>query len=110
MFVVLLDFIDLFFVGFAAPRRDSSPGVIHRADESIRRHRDGESPNRGANLKIENGRRDARSRDNSSSRVRSREGSPRMPRPRSEEIPLELIKKAPHSIIDMAPKITIIPR
>lgn len=96
--------------GFAAPRRDSSPGVIHRADESIRRHRDGESPNRGANLKIENGRRDARSRDNSSSRVRSREGSPRMPRPRSEEIPLELIKKAPHSIIDMAPKITIIPR
>lgn len=27
--------------GFAAPKRDSSPGILHRADES-RRHRDGE--------------------------------------------------------------------
>nr|CAI5834516.1 unnamed protein product [Callosobruchus analis] len=33
-----------------------------------------------------------------------------MPRPRSEEIPLELIKKAPSSVIDMAPKISIMPR
>lgn len=33
-----------------------------------------------------------------------------MPRPRSEEIPLELIKKAPNSVIDMSPKITILPR
>lgn len=33
-----------------------------------------------------------------------------MPRPRSEEIPLELIKKAPSSLIDMAPKIRILPR
>ncbi|XP_072398302.1 protein CLEC16A homolog isoform X1 [Diabrotica undecimpunctata] len=97
--------------GLAAPRRESSPGVIHRADESIRRHREGESPNRsGNNLKKENGRKDSRSRESSGSRGRSREGSPRMPRPRSEEIPLELIKKAPSSIIDMAPKITIMPR
>ncbi|KAG5873996.1 hypothetical protein JTB14_015927 [Gonioctena quinquepunctata] len=94
--------------GFAAPRRESSPGIIHRADET-RRHRDGESPNRGANKK-DNGRKDLRPRENSTNRVNSREGSPRMPRPRSEEIPLELIKKAPSSIIDMAPKITIVPR
>lgn len=33
-----------------------------------------------------------------------------MPRPRSEEIPLELIKKAPNSCLDMAPKISILPR
>lgn len=33
-----------------------------------------------------------------------------MPRPRSEEIPLELIKKAPNSVIDMSPKIVILPR
>lgn len=33
-----------------------------------------------------------------------------MPRPRSEEIPLELIKKAPASIIDMSPKISILAR
>lgn len=33
-----------------------------------------------------------------------------MPRPRSEEIPLELIKKASNSVIDMAPKIAIVPR
>ncbi|XP_018570091.1 protein CLEC16A homolog isoform X3 [Anoplophora glabripennis] len=95
--------------GFAAPRRESSPGVVHRADDS-RRLREGESPNRISNLKKENGRKDNRSRDSSSNRVRSREGSPRMPRPRSEEIPLELIKKAPNSVIDMAPKITILPR
>lgn len=28
--------------GFAAPKRDSSPGVLHRTDDS-RRHRDGEN-------------------------------------------------------------------
>lgn len=95
--------------GFAAPRRESSPGVIHRGDDT-RRQREGESPNRISNLKKENGRKENRSRDSSSNRVRSREGSPRMPRPRSEEIPLELIKKAPNSVIDMAPKITILPR
>lgn len=95
--------------GFAAPRRESSPGVALRADDS-RRLREGESPNRISNLKKENGRKENRSRDSSSNRVRSREGSPRMPRPRSEEIPLELIKKAPNSVIDMAPKITILPR
>ncbi|XP_074039442.1 C-type lectin domain containing ema isoform X2 [Leptinotarsa decemlineata] len=90
--------------GFAAPRRESSPGIIHRADET-RRNRDVDSPN-----KKDNGRKDLKSRDNSTNRLRSREGSPRMPRPRSEEIPLELIKKAPSSVIDMAPKITIVPR
>ncbi|XP_057666663.1 protein CLEC16A homolog isoform X2 [Diorhabda carinulata] len=93
--------------GFAAPRRESSPGVIHRTDESIRRHRDSESPSRSSSKEIL--KKDIKQRDNSVNRIRSREGSPRMPRPRSEEIPLELIKK-PNSIIDMAPKITIIPR
>ncbi|CAG9865200.1 unnamed protein product [Phyllotreta striolata] len=92
--------------GFAAPRRESSPGVVHRADESMRRLRDGESPNRAPNARRDSGRKETRSKE----RVKSREGSPRMPRPRSEEIPLELIKKAPQSIIDMAPKITILPR
>ncbi|KAJ8910717.1 hypothetical protein NQ315_002082 [Exocentrus adspersus] len=95
--------------GFAAPRRESPPGVIHRVDDS-RRHREGESPNRISNLTKENGRKENHSRDSSSNRVRSREGSPRMPRPRSEEIPLKLIKKAPNSVIDMAPKIAILPR
>ncbi|XP_049817773.1 protein CLEC16A homolog isoform X2 [Aethina tumida] len=95
--------------GFAAPRRESSPGVLHKAED--KRHREGASPNRLTNLKKEtNGRKDARSRENSTNRTRSREGSPRMPRPRSEEIPLELIKKAPNSCLDMAPKISILPR
>ncbi|CAH1971069.1 unnamed protein product [Acanthoscelides obtectus] len=90
--------------GFAAPtRRESSPGIAHRADE-FRRTRDRDKEG----LKKEDGGK--KSRDNSSNRVRSREGSPRMPRPRSEEIPLELIKKAPSSVIDMAPKISIMPR
>lgn len=78
----------------------------------------GDSPNRLSNLKkeasptstVNTTRKEGRSRDNSSSRTKSREGSPRMPRPRSEEIPLELIKKAPSSLIDMAPKIRILPR
>ncbi|XP_066153468.1 protein CLEC16A homolog isoform X3 [Euwallacea fornicatus] len=103
--------------GFAAPKRESSPGVLHRADES-RRHRDGDSPHRLSNLRKElnpspssnNVKKETRSREASSSRTKSREGSPKMPRPRSEEIPLELIKKASHSIIDMAPKINILPR
>ncbi|XP_022916818.1 protein CLEC16A homolog isoform X2 [Onthophagus taurus] len=88
--------------GFAAPRRESTPGVIHRTDAD-RRRKDTESPN--GTIKKE-----TRSREPSGSRAKSREGSPRMPRPRSEEIPLELIKKSPASIIDMAPKIAIIPR
>ncbi|XP_048519708.1 protein CLEC16A homolog isoform X2 [Dendroctonus ponderosae] len=103
--------------GFAAPKRESSPGVLHRADDS-RRHRDGNSPNRLSSVKKEpnsaitsnNIRKEMRSRENSSSRTKSRDGSPRMPRPRSEEIPLELIKKGPSSFIDMAPKISILPR
>ncbi|CAH0563446.1 unnamed protein product [Brassicogethes aeneus] len=94
--------------GFAAPRRESSPGIIHRADPA-KHARDGVSPNRLANLKKEE-RDKSRSRDSSSSRAKSREGSPRMPRPRSEEIPLELIKKASNSCLDMAPKISIVPR
>ncbi|CAG9824726.1 unnamed protein product [Phaedon cochleariae] len=99
--------------GLAAPRREGSPGVLHRADEA-RRRGGGESPSRLTSLRRENepsvGKKEIRSRDNSSTRGRSREGSPRMPRPRSEEIPLELMKKAPNSIIDMAPKIAIMPR
>lgn len=55
-------------------------------------------------------KKEGRSRDSSSGRIKSREGSPKMPRPRSEEIPLELIKKVPNSLIDMAPKISIMPR
>lgn len=78
--------------GFAAPRRENSP---HNKD----------SPNAISNLKPRlkrdsltgngSGKKETRSRDSSasSSRGRSRESSPRMPRPRSEEIPLELIKK-----------------
>lgn len=95
--------------GIAAPRIESSPGVLHRTDEALR-HRDANSPNRLSNLRKEEIKRDSKSRDTSANRVRSREGSPRMPRPRSEEIPLELIKKPPSSVIDMAPKITILPR
>ncbi|KAL1494178.1 hypothetical protein ABEB36_009819 [Hypothenemus hampei] len=100
--------------GFAAPKRENSPGVLHRADET-RRHRESDSPNRISNLRKDStsssSKRDhSRSRENSTSRTKSREGSPRMPRPRSEEIPLELIKKAPNSLIDMAPKISILPR
>lgn len=30
--------------GFAAPRRESSPGVLHKAED--KRHREGASPNR----------------------------------------------------------------
>lgn len=97
--------------GFAAPRRESLPGVIHKVDAE-RRKRDNESPNRAAMGKKEdrpNGP-NIRSRESSGNRVRSREGSPRMPRPRSEEIPLEIIKKAPSSVIDMSPKVPNLPR
>ncbi|CAG9763381.1 unnamed protein product [Ceutorhynchus assimilis] len=79
--------------GFAAPKRDSSPGVLHRTS----RLQNDVSPSSSN-----------RSRDSSLGRAKSREGSPRMPRPRSEEIPLELIKKT--TLIDMAPKISILPR
>lgn len=104
--------------GFAAPRRESIPGIIHKADESrTAARREGVSPNRLpiTNLKKEEKANSApakpcRSRDSSGGRTRSREGSPRMPRPRSEEIPLELIKKTPNSVIDMSPKIAILPR
>ncbi|XP_050302255.1 protein CLEC16A homolog isoform X2 [Anthonomus grandis grandis] len=95
--------------GFAAPKREISPGVIHKTDES-RRHREADSPNRLSNLRKETKPPDSRSRDSSSGRTKSRDGSPRMPRPRSEEIPLELMKKSTGSIIDMAPKISILPR
>lgn len=97
--------------GFAAPRRESTPGIVHKTDTS---RREGVSPNRlpVTNIKKEEGavNKPCRSRDSSGGRTRSREGSPRMPRPRSEEIPLELIKKTPNSVIDMSPKIVILPR
>lgn len=104
--------------GFAAPRRESTPGIIHKADETRTMRREGVSPNRLpiTNLKKEEkvggngGAKPCRSRDSSNGRTRSREGSPRMPRPRSEEIPLELIKKAPGSVMEVTPKITILSR
>lgn len=98
--------------GFAAPHREAMQGVLHRADES-RCRKNCASPNRIAintsrKSSIDNGIR-TRSRESSANRLRSREGSPRMPRPRSEEIPLELIKKTPNSIVE-SPKISILPR
>lgn len=103
--------------GFAAPRRESPPGVVHKA-ESDRRRKDSESPNRLTVAKKEQGcnsnngaaKKEIRSRESSSSRIKSREGSPRMPRPKSEEIPMELIKKAPNAAVDLSSKITILPR
>lgn len=103
--------------GFAAPHRENIPGVIHRTDEA-RCRKNCESPSRPAsagkkdNTDNGNSRIEAknRSRESSTNRLRSREGSPRMPRPRSEEIPLELIKKTPNSVVDMSPKISILPR
>ncbi|XP_044760092.1 protein CLEC16A homolog isoform X2 [Coccinella septempunctata] len=99
--------------GIAAPKRESSPGIAHRADAEARKIKCTVESPRVPRLRNEspNAKRDVRSRDSSSSsRTRSRDSSPRMPRPRSEEIPLELIKKAPSSVIDMAPKISILPR
>ncbi|XP_031353822.1 protein CLEC16A homolog isoform X2 [Photinus pyralis] len=96
--------------GFAAPHRENLPGIIHRVDE--KRRKSTESPTRPSHpadtsTKIERNR----SRESSCNRLRSREGSPRMPRPRSEEIPLELIKKPPNGVGDIiSPKITILPR
>ncbi|GJQ73467.1 hypothetical protein Trydic_g13826 [Trypoxylus dichotomus] len=103
--------------GFAAPRRESLPGVVHKT-EPDRRRRESESPSRLTIAKKEavstsnNGaaKREVRSREPSSGRTKSREGSPRMPRPKSEEIPMELIKKAPNAPEDVTPKITILPR
>lgn len=101
--------------GFAAPRRESLPGVAHKADAE-RRRKDSESPNRLTVAKKEstpnNGatKRETRSRESSSGRNKSREGSPRMPRPKSEEIPLELIKKGSNVTVDVSSKISILPR
>lgn len=93
--------------GFAAPRRDSTPTLRSDGDATTSRNlkRDCESPVR---LITEQKRNGTKSRD--SSKNRSRDGSPRMPRPRSEEIPLELIKKTQTNTNDVAPKISILPR
>lgn len=98
--------------GFAAPRRESTPTNLQRlnndgdATTSRNIRRDCESPVRLITEQKRNG--NARSRD--SSKNRSRDGSPRMPRPRSEEIPLELIKKTQLNSNDISPKISILPR
>lgn len=89
--------------GFATPRRESAPA---NADTAVARLRNSESPGRLSEKKS-NG---TKSRDSSSGRSnRSRDGSPRMPRPRSEEIPLELIKRTQNSV-EASPKISILPR
>lgn len=94
---------------FTAPRRENLSGVIHRTDPERRRK---ESPHRplSARKETNNIKRETPSRDPSGNRIRSREGSPRMPRPKSEEIPLELIKKSPASIIDTTSKVITCPR
>lgn len=98
--------------GFAAPRRESTPSSVQRlsndndATTSRNVRRDCESPVRLITEQKRNG--NAKSRD--SSKNRSRDGSPRMPRPRSEEIPLELIKKTQLTSNDISPKISILPR
>lgn len=96
--------------GFAAPRRDSTPTGLQRLDgeatSSRNMRRDCESPVRLITEQKRNG--NSKSRD--SSKNRSRDGSPRMPRPRSEEIPLELIKKTQSNSNDISPKISILPR
>lgn len=96
-----------------APRRENLSGVIHRTDAE-RRRRERESPNRALAIRKDSscssgsssGKREQQSRDSSGNRTRSREGSPRMPRPRSEEIPLELIKKSPATSV-IENKITV---
>lgn len=96
---------------FSAQRRESLSGVVLRTDAE-RRRRERESPNRPMVLKKEtngNPKRETPSRDPSGNRARSREGSPRMPRPRSEEIPLELIKKSP-AVNDINTKQTVAPK
>lgn len=95
--------------GFAAPRRDSTPSrITAESDPSTSRNnrRDCENPVRIITEQKRNG--NPKSRD--SSKSRSRDGSPRMPRPRSEEIPLELIKKTPNGSSEASPKITILSR
>lgn len=95
--------------GFAAPRRESTPNIQRLdgdAGTSRNLRRDCESPVRMITEQKRNG--NARSRD--SSKNRSRDGSPRMPRPRSEEIPLELIKKTQSNTNDVSPKISILSR
>lgn len=95
--------------GFATPRRDSAPATSDIASTS-RRTRDSDSPARLLEKKMDKTNGTAKSRDNSSGRNnRSRDGSPRMPRPRSEEIPLELIKRTQNSL-ESSPKISILPR
>lgn len=90
--------------GFATPRRDSTPTRSENDPSTSRnQRRDCENPVR---LITEQKRNGSKSRD--SSKSRSRDGSPRMPRPRSEEIPLELIKKTAGS--SDTPKISIMSR
>lgn len=93
--------------GFAAPHRESTPGIIHRADES-RSRKLYDSPNRLPNKRDSSN--ESKPRESSCNRLRSREGSPRMPRPKSEEIPLELIKKTGNSVVDVNSKINMLPR
>ena len=97
--------------GFATPRYDNVLGVVHRTDVERRGGKEsgeGTSKSIVGNRSNSSGaiRREARSRESSGSRMKSREGSPRMPRPRSEEIPLELIKKVPNSTVDAVPKVS----
>ncbi|KAK9885246.1 hypothetical protein WA026_010745 [Henosepilachna vigintioctopunctata] len=101
--------------GIAAPKRENSPGIAHRSDVEARINRNStESPNNLSKLRNEASqisKKEVRSRDSSTSnKTKSGDSSPRMPRPRSEEIPLELIKKASTSVIDMAPKISVLSR
>ncbi|GLV34551.1 endosomal maturation defective [Carabus blaptoides fortunei] len=95
--------------GFATPRRESTPSDNTTAGSS-RLRRDCDSPVRLIEQKRLEKNGTTKSRDSSTSRTRSRDGSPRMPRPRSEEIPLELIKKPANAPVEMSPKISILPR
>lgn len=94
--------------GFATPRRESTPSDSSTSMASTSRLRD--SPGRLIDQKRSEKNGPTKSRDNSSNRNRSRDGSPRMPRPRSEEIPLELIKKPANAPTEISPKISILPR
>ncbi|XP_044734671.1 protein CLEC16A homolog isoform X2 [Chrysoperla carnea] len=89
--------------GYATPRRESLPGTAYRMTRN-------EEVNKNGNLtptsKL-NKPGHSRSRENSTPRTRSREGSPRMPRPKSEEIPLELIKRSSNVTVQDIP---ILPR
>lgn len=101
--------------GFATPRYDNVLGVVHRTDierRGVKESGEGTGKLIVGNKSNSSGaiRKETRSRESSGSRVKSKEGSPRMPRPRSEEIPLELIKKVPNSAADTVPKASIVPR